>query len=107
MIRLLTLASTTAFLASGAALAQDLPGDAIAGRAFAEEICAACHAVGKGQYGVSLEGAPAFQEVAEDSAATALALRVFLRTPHENMPDLILSEAETDNVISYILSLKK
>jgi hypothetical protein len=32
---------------------------------------------------------------------------VFLRSPHRNMPNLILSEAESDDVIAYILSLKK
>jgi hypothetical protein len=57
-------------------------------------------------YGISLEGAPAFQDVADDSAMTSLALRVFLRSPHEWMPDLMLSETETDDVIAYILSLK-
>ena len=71
-----------------------------------KEICATCHEVDKGRYGISLEGAPAFQDVADDSAMTSLALRVFLRSPHEWMPDLMLSETETDDVIAYILSLK-
>ncbi len=53
--------------------------------------------------GVSSAGAPAFQDVADNPA---ISLRVFLRTPHETMPDLILTAAETDNVIAYILSLK-
>jgi hypothetical protein len=37
---------------------------------------------------------------------TETSLRVFLRTPHTRMPDFILSRAETDDVISYILSLR-
>jgi len=32
---------------------------------------------------------------------------VFLKSPHRNMPDLILSEAEIDSVIAYIHSLKE
>lgn len=102
----IALSLVAALAAGGAALAQDLPGDAVAGQRFAEEICAQCHTVGKGKYGMSLEGAPAFQEVAEDPAATALSLRVFLRTPHEGMPDLILNAEETDDVIAYILGMK-
>ncbi len=55
---------------------------------------------------ISLEGAPPFQAVANDPAASEVSLRVFLRSPHENMPDLMLSDEETDNVVTYILSLR-
>ena len=95
-----------ALVASSAVLAQSVPGDPVEGEKLAREICATCHEVDKGQYVISLEGAPAFQDVADDSAMTSLALRVFLRSPHEWMPDLMLSETETDDVIAYILSLK-
>jgi hypothetical protein len=44
--------------------------------------------------------------VADDPAVTAIGLAVFFRSPHKNMPNLILSQAETDNAIAYILSLK-
>jgi hypothetical protein len=44
--------------------------------------------------------------VANNPARTELSLRVFLRTPHRNMPNLVLSTAETDNIIAYIHSLK-
>jgi mono/diheme cytochrome c family protein len=94
-----------ALLAPAPVLGQEL-GDAAAGRHFAREICAACHAVEKGDKMVSLAGAPPFQEVADDPAASEVSLRVFLRSPHENMPDLILSDEETDNVVAYILSLR-
>jgi cytochrome c2 len=87
-----------ALVASSAVLAQSVPGDPVEGEKLAREICATCHEVDKGQYGISLEGAPALM--------TSLALRVFLRSPHEWMPDLMLSETETDDVIAYILSLK-
>lgn len=95
-----------ALLAGSVALAQSVAGDPVAGERFAQEICVTCHQVERGQHGISLEGAPAFQDVADDPAITSLALRVFLRSPHEEMPDFILSDTETDDVIAYILSLK-
>ena len=36
---------------------------------------------------------------------TAIALKVALRTSHETMPNLILNETETNDVVAYILSL--
>jgi hypothetical protein len=44
--------------------------------------------------------------VADDPAVTALALRSFLQTPHFDMPNIMLSPAETDDIISYILTLR-
>lgn len=94
-----------AVAAGSSAVAQSPSGDPIAGEALAREVCTICHQVEKGQRGTSFEGAPAFQDLADDPAITSLALRVFLRSPHEAMPDLILSNAETDDVIAYILGL--
>lgn len=99
-------AALTALLIGFAVVAQTVAGDPIAGERFAQEICVTCHQVEPGRHGVSLDGAPAFQDVADDPAVTSLALRVFLRSPHETMPDFMLSETETDDVIAYILSLK-
>jgi len=81
-------------------------GDTARGYALAKQVCAACHLVARGQKTPKLSPATAFQEVAKNPARTALSLRVFLRTPHREMPNLVLSQAETDNVIAYILSLK-
>jgi mono/diheme cytochrome c family protein len=49
---------------------------------------------------------PSFLEVAAHPATTALSLRVFLQTPHATMPNLMLTPEETDDVISYILTLR-
>ena len=87
-------------------LAQSLPGDPYEGQSLARQVCAACHSVEPGDEGASLSGAPAFQDVANDAAVTALSLQVFFRTPHKKMPDLILSETEIDDITAYILSLK-
>lgn len=93
-------------LLAPAAQAQD-PGDVVAGERFAREVCAECHAVEKGDTLVALNGAPPFQQVANDPTASEIGLRVFLRTPHKNMPDLILTEEQTDDIITYILSLRQ
>ena len=90
-----------------AARAEDLPGDPVAGRALVESWCTACHEIEPGFRGPGALNAPAFQDVADDPAVTVLALRVFLRTPHADMPNVMLGPAETDNVISYILSLRR
>jgi mono/diheme cytochrome c family protein len=103
--------------AGGSAEAQGLPGDPARGRALAERWCAECHEVlpGKrapsvtlvpGERGQAAVDVPAFQAVANDPAATEVALRAFLRTSHKNMPNLRLTPEETDDVVAYILSLK-
>ena len=45
-----------------------------------------------------------FFEVAAHPSVMTLSLRVFLRTPHATMPDLMLTPDETDDIISYILT---
>ena len=89
-----------------AALAQPLEGNPLRGRQIATTLCSSCHRVlpmtlpDKGD-------PPSFQSIADLPSTTGLSLKVFLRSPHRNMPNLILSEAESDDVIAYILSLKK
>jgi mono/diheme cytochrome c family protein len=95
-----------ATLFASAAPAEELPGDARLGHALALEICAQCHEVETRERDGKLPDPPAFQNLADDPAMTALALRVFLHTPHANMPNLILSDADVDDVIAYIHSLK-
>jgi len=90
----------------GMTAAQDLPGDPRNGYALASAVCDVCHAIGEGAPEADLGVAPSFQSVADNPAMTALALRVFLGSPHADMPDLILTETEADDVIAYIISLK-
>jgi hypothetical protein len=49
---------------------------------------------------------PSFQIVADSPGITERALAVWLRNPHPNMPDFILPQADMENVIAYIMSLK-
>ena len=108
MQRTLLSAATCSVILFGmaGALAQEFA-NPTRGSGIAENLCANCHRVQKGAKGGSKIKEPAFQEIASRRATTEMSLRVFLRTPHRNMPNLILSENDTADVIAYILSLKK
>ena len=93
-------------LAGGAAGAQAQTGDAKKGRAFAEKVCAECHAIVPDQLQSKEPDAPSFQAIANSPGISWIALSVVLRTPHQAMPNLVLSSEEQANVIAYILSLK-
>lgn len=86
--------------------AQDLPGDPMAGRELARNLCAECHVVEPGQGDVPGVGAPPFPGLASDTAVTEMSLRFLLQRPHDRMPDLLLTKDQTDDVISHILTLK-
>jgi mono/diheme cytochrome c family protein len=86
------------------ATAQDA--DVAAGKAYATEVCAACHAVQQGEMMSPLMEAPAFQEVADTPGMTELALSVWLQSSHPTMPNIVLSQDEIRNVVAYIRSLK-
>jgi mono/diheme cytochrome c family protein len=76
-------------------------GDAAAGGRLVEAVCAVCHDPAGGRR------APAFAAVAAMPSTTAASLGVFLRTSHSSMPNLMLTQTERDDVIAYILSLRK
>jgi mono/diheme cytochrome c family protein len=88
------------------ASAEELPGDPRDGYALASAVCDACHVIDPGVLEMDAGGAPSFQAVANNPTMTALALRVFFGTPHTDMPDLILTGPESDDIIAYILGLK-
>jgi mono/diheme cytochrome c family protein len=79
-------------------------GDARKGLIFAERVCAECHAVKAGQKVPAT--APTFMAIANTPGMSAMALTIFFRTPHRDMPNLVLSDDERDDVIAYILSLR-
>jgi len=51
-------------------------------------------------------GPPSFQSIAYQPSTTGISLNVFLHSNHNNMPDFIVSSAESNDLIAYILSLK-
>ena len=102
---LYTVAAVT-LSASGPAPAQHVPplegGNVYSGRHIAATMCADCHAIS-----VSTKVGPGFQEIADQPATTAILLKAFLRSNHDNMPNFIISPSDTEDVIAFILSLKR
>lgn len=89
-----------------AAMAQPLPGDPAAGLELAREQCRECHYVERNWADLQVMFAPDFVDIAA-SDHTEVSLKVFFRTPHQTMPNIILTDRERDDIIAYILSLKK
>ena len=85
--------------------AQDSSGNAASGRLYAINSCTECHSVEPSTKGVRF--APDFMAIAKLPSTNALSLKVFLRSTHDLMPDFILKPTETDDVVAYILSLKR
>ena len=91
---------------AGTAAAQD-SGSPRDGFAVANQICSECHAVKSGEAVSPHLRAPTFQKVANAPGMNAMTLRVWFQTSHPSMPNLMLSEKDGDDLIAYILSLKK
>ena len=100
-------AVAAALLAAGNPAAAQEVGDAKAGFSYADQVCAECHAVKKGESQSPHGRAPAFELVANTRGMTAMALRVWFQSPHPSMPNLQLTEKQTDDLVAYILSLRK
>ncbi len=98
--------ATSLFCLSASGLDAAEVGDVQAGENLAKETCASCHAVGPGEMNSPVAAAPAFQAVADSPGMNRRALIVFFRTPHKEMPNLVIQGDEADNIIAYILSLK-
>ena len=82
--------------------------DPSVGRHLAETVCSECH-----QYAPDASpknpqsGAPSFVDISRMPSANGVALKVFLRTSHPTMPNIMLSSEEMDSVVAYIMSLGK
>ena len=86
-------------------LGQDLPGDVKSGKQIAATWCAACHLIDSNV--AVIDSVPDFYAIANLPSTTALSLKVFLETSHDKMPNYRLKQSETDDVIAYIMSMKK
>jgi mono/diheme cytochrome c family protein len=89
---------------SVAALAQ--PGERAAGRRLATELCGECHQV-RPPFPLFYRYPPTFEEIAKLPSTTRLSLKVFLQSNHTIMPNFIVSKSDADDIIAYILSLKR
>lgn len=86
--------------------AQSSQGNPESGRVYAMNLCTGCHSVeletaGTGRF------APDFTAVAKQRSTTAGSLKAFLRSDHERMPNFNLKPTEIDDVVAYILSLRR
>lgn len=75
------------------------------GEALSQSWCSQCHAVKPNQSSAN-PAAPRFSDVAAEPSITEYSLRVFLKTPHSTMPNIMLKSDDMDDIASYILSLK-
>ena len=81
-------------------------GNAEMGLQYAIEACSECHAVRDGEPKSLLSEAPSFEQIANTSGMTAIALTVWFNTQHPSMPSIKVTDEEMRNVIQYIISLK-
>ena len=77
-----------------------------AGYRLAEAWCRDCHAIEANATGTR-GGPPAFAAIANRTSTTALSLKVFFKTSHRRMPNLIITPEQADDLSSYILSLRR
>ena len=94
-----------AMLGGGGAWA-DTAGPVVAGKAVAQRWCVSCHVVSTTQKQGS-DQAPTWRAVANRPGTSSDSLHAFLAHPHGKMPDFKLSSTDVDNVVAYILSLKR
>ena len=93
-------------LAALPATAQE-SGNPLAGHELATRWCSSCHVVDPGQQRQGSDAVPTFAAIAAMKSTTAASLKVFLATPHGQMPDYALSRDDIADVSAYILSLRK
>ena len=79
---------------------------ASAGRRLAEAWCKGCHAIDASAAGAE-NRPPDFTAIANRRSTTELSLKVFFQTSHRNMPNLIIAPDQADDLVNYILSLRR
>ncbi len=77
------------------------------GLAVARENCASCHAVGRGERASPNPFAPPFEDMANLSGMTSIALNQLLHSSHESMPLLVLPPDDQWHIVAHILSLRR
>jgi mono/diheme cytochrome c family protein len=102
-IVLLYVVAATTLASQLPVFAQPLSADPTSGRQLATKLCSSCHRV----LPMILTDPPSFQSIADLPSTTGLSLNVFLHSNHKNMPNIVLSQTESDDLIAYMLSLKK
>lgn len=99
------LAACSTSASSGEAAA--FTASASRGQAYAERVCAACHAVGAGQQISPNTNAPPFQAIANTPGMTATALNAWLHSPHASMPNLVVEPNDRADIYAYLETLRR
>ncbi len=100
--------ATLLFLRPHDARAAEFSEDSVvAGRRLAEAWCKECHAIETAPTRTPNAAAPDFVDIAGHPSTTALSLKVFLRTNHPSMPNIVIAPDQADELVDYILSLKR
>lgn len=106
MVSYMTFLSIVGVLACGSARAQQQQPDRSGeGQHIAATVCAACHRISPDARD-GRRHPPDFGAIADMPSLTELSLRVFLQTPHGDMPRYQFSSRELDEIIKYVMSLK-
>ena len=86
-------------------------GDPVAGGRIAATWCSNCHLVGLAErhagQPAAQDAAPPFATLARRGSTTRAGLRAFLQAPHRQMPDYNLTEQQREDVIAYLLALRR
>ena len=90
---------------SHSVLAQSV--DPSVGRRLAETTCSVCHQIDAASPESPNPDAPSFVDISRMASMTELAIKVFLRSSHPTMPNIILAPEEIDSVAAYIVSLAR
>ena len=95
------------FVASAVAGAAAQPGDPVAGRALAVELCSNCHLVPGLAGGPVPDGVPTFAAIARKWTDVAALADRFIVPPHPDMPPPPLGNRQRLDVAAWILSLRE
>jgi mono/diheme cytochrome c family protein len=90
---------------TGLAHAQGI-GDPAEGKRIAASTCKSCHQIDVQPRDSTNDPVPSFQAIAAMPSTTMLAINVFLRTSHNVMPNIRLTETQITDISAYILSLR-
>ena len=75
------------------------------GLSYARDACASCHAVELGEFESPEVSAPSFEALANRPDMTRSSLAALLRSPHRNMPNLIVEPERIDDLAAYLVTL--
>lgn len=105
LVILLALAAFFLIRVRSAAGATPAETSATEGHRLAKTWCEGCHAIESHVLEMPNEP-PSFRAIANTPGITPLALKVFFRTSHKDMPNLVIAPDQAEALANYILSLK-